>query len=250
MKVVSFNILSHYYIDDTSYNNEYKGINPKLIDRENRRKRSFKFIKTSNADIILLQEVDKDIRTALVASFPNYKVMPIVAYHPKDNVKVGQVTMITKKYKGAKQIKLEFKKTKVGYAMLECKTPDPLIIFNIHLDSDVSNVKRTAEAKELLRYVKSNVVADARVIIGGDFNTNNTTMHKLFTDAGFISTIEKPDASGTYLCKNPMIDYIYIRNLDIVHSSVSKITKPTSRCPTTVFKEFGSDHVPVVAKLL
>ena len=146
--------------------------------------------------------------------------MPLVIYNKSENILTGTVIMIKKIFKNIKHIKKIFKITNVGYSTVECKLNNtPLLIINIHLNCDRSNKLRLAETNELLKFIKTKKSFN-HIIVGGDFNTNSITMHKLYINYGFKSVIEKYQITGTYLCETPMIDYIYVKGFDVKNSKI------------------------------
>lgn len=247
MKILTFNILSEQYMDDTSYVNEYNNIPVKYINRKYRINKMIKVLKKQLADIILLQEVDIDIRKILIDELPNYKVSTLVLYMESEKKDVGMVTIIKKKLVNSiKHIPKKFQSTKVGYSTITCKMPDKtkLIIINIHLNSNKSNAKRIKEISELIEFIKTRPITE-KIIIGGDFNTNCRKLHTLFTDMKLNSVVENSLITGTYLCESPMIDYIYVRGFNVCSGKVIK-PKTTKYCRINIFKKYGSDHNPVI----
>ena len=62
-------------------------VNIKLLER----------INNLEKELMLLKEVENDIRKILIKEFPMYKVCPLVLYIPGDDKKVGEVIIIKKK---------------------------------------------------------------------------------------------------------------------------------------------------------
>ena len=255
MKIISFNILSEQYIDKSSYVNEYKGIPPEYINRNYRIKQIIKVLKKYKADLMLLQEVDIDIRKILIKEFPMYKVCPLVLYIPGDDKKVGEVIIIKKKIvTNIKHTQRIFKSTKVGYSTVTCKIPatvttdkSKLLIINIHLNSNKRHTYRLQETTELVKFIQSRP-ADEKIIMGGDFNTDFEDIHKLYLDLGLVSSVKNKDSTSTYLCEKPMIDYIYIKGFKVKSGKIVH-TNDTKNCRINIFKNYGSDHNPVIAKV-
>lgn len=255
MKIITFNILSEQYIDKSSYVKEYKGIPSEYIDRNYRIKQMIKVLKKYKADLMLLQEVDIDIRKILIKEFPMYKVCPLVLYVPSADKKAGEVIIIKKGLgTNIKHVQKIFKSTKVGYSTVTCNLPktatndkSKLLIVNLHLNSNKLHTYRLQETAEMVKFIQSRPV-DEKIIIGGDFNTDFSDMHKLYIDLGLVSAVKNKDSMGTYLCEKPMIDYIYVKGFKVKMGKVDH-TNNTKTCRVKIFKNYGSDHNPVIAKV-
>jgi endonuclease/exonuclease/phosphatase family metal-dependent hydrolase len=242
-------------MDNSSYVNEYKGIPLEYIDRNYRIKQMIKVLKKYKADLMLLQEVDIDIRKILVNEFPTYKVCPLVLYMPSSKKKAGEVIIIKKKLAiNIKHTQQIFKSTKVGYSIVTCKLPatttndkSKLLIINLHLNSNKLHTYRLRETAEIVKFIQSRPV-DEKIIMGGDFNTDFEEIHKSYLDLGLVSTVKNKDSASTYLCEKVMLDYIYVRGFKVKSGKIDQ-TNDTKTCRIKIFKNYGSDHNPVITKV-
>ena len=118
---------------------------------------------------------------------------------------------------------------------------DEIDIYNVHLD-DISEAVREHELEQIIATFDLN----KKIIVGGDFNTDNKTLHNRLKRMKFEpGSVQEPN--GTYICEKPMIDYVYVYgfsdSVGHVNNSVSK-----SNCYKKTIKKYGSDHYPVTVR--
>ena len=233
MIVTTFNILADAFIklDKNVLNKLYPTINKKYLKMENRFNTLIKYI---NGDIILLQEVMPWIRRRIYDIFNlKYIILPLSIHKSKTEI-TGNLTLIKKHiFTNIVHNTIYINDKAIGITSV-----DNIDIYNIHLD-DRFKKNRLKE----LKFIKSTFNMNKKIIIGGDFNGNETLLHLLLKD--FKLNIEK---KGTYLCETPMIDYIYSRGFKNVKGFVDNIINKNT-CYYNTIKKYGSDHYPVYSKI-
>ena len=110
-------------------------------------------------------------------------------------------------------------------------------IYNIHLN-DVAHAIRMKELKHII----STFDKTRKIIIGGDFNSDNKKLHHLLKD--FKMGIH---SKGTYLCEDHMIDYIYVYGFKKAMGDVNNKIN-SKNCFQSTIEKYGSDHYPVYIK--
>ncbi len=248
LKVLSFNILAEQFIDYKDLSVDYPGIPPEVLNETNRLPKMFAFLAASSPDIMLLQEVNFRVLKQIKANLEKKYVIYSLAMHKTDEAiqkgnAYGNLILIKKGIASIGSQKV-YRVDKLGtaFAFLDVTiSGNKTLIVNIHLDSDVEETKRRVEIKHLLTLLKP-YMQDYSVIISGDFNTSNVTTHKRF--AKFKPAVV--DHQGTYLNDDPMIDWIYLRNVILLGG---KVLKPKRANSATPLKKYGSDHYPVIAEI-
>lgn len=227
MIITSFNILADVFIDFKKPEEYYPMIETNMLKMKNRFNTLIKYIR---GDIIMLQEVTPYIRRKLSSIFcEEYIVLPL-SIHKMDGVTTGNLTLIKKhKFKTITHRTIYINKNAVSVA-----NADDIDIYNIHLN-DVSNIIRIKE----LKYIISTFNKNKKIIIGGDFNSDDKNLHNLLND--FKMNIEP---KSTYLCELPMIDYIYTygfsKMMGYIHNAIHN-----ENCYQNTIKKYGSDHHPL-----
>jgi endonuclease/exonuclease/phosphatase family metal-dependent hydrolase len=256
IKVLSFNILAENCVDFINPAEYYPHINPKELRIAYRLPRIVKKLKEHSADVVLLQEATYEVRDKLVKLLPEYKFMPYTVNNLQDPKAEhwGQLTLLKKcVFSNIKHDIKYLNKTPTAFSITTCKLcpRDKVIIVNMHLDAYDGKVRR-AESTALLKWLTPHM-KDHLVIIGGDFNTDDSVLHKKYSK--FTPAIEKKNASSTYLCEKPMIDYIYVKGLQVekgfiddpaycVNGKCGK--EKTPQCMKGIIKSLGSDHNPII----
>ena len=258
ISVLSFNILAENCIDFVNPSEYYPNINPKDLLIVNRLPKIIKLLKKYMVDVVLLQEATHYVRNNLIDLLPEYKVMTFSDHKDYDkkfpkNDQYGNLTLLKKGlFTGIKHYTKYLDKSGTAYDITTFKIKNKdknVIVVNVHYDSESEKLRRS-ESNMLLKFL-SPYMKDWIIIIGGDFNTDNYALHNKYNK--FISAVDKKDASSTYLCEKPMIDYIYIRGLQVdksfienkAYCSVGKNNVGKSRCMKNTIKTLGSDHYPV-----
>jgi endonuclease/exonuclease/phosphatase family metal-dependent hydrolase len=227
MIITSFNILADVFIDFKNPEVYYPTIDKLMLKMRYRFNTLIKYVR---GDIIMLQEVTPYIRRKLMSIVgDDYIVLPL-SVHKSDTETTGNLTLIKKnKFKTIYHSTFYINKNAVSVV-----NADDIDIYNIHLN-DVSNVIRTKELKHIISTFNKN----KKIIIGGDFNSDNEKLHSLLND--FKMNIE---AKSTYLCESPMIDYIYVYGFKKATGYIDNTINNKNCYPNTI-KKYGSDHHPV-----
>ena len=238
MIITSFNILADTFIENNKsfLDRWYPTLEYDELMMKNRFNTLIKYIK---GDVIMLQEVTPHIRKKIYDIFKlKYKIMPLFC-HKSDKEKTGNLTMLKNDlFKNPKQKTMYVGKNCIG--ITETDTTD---IYNIHLDCD-SSVKRNNELTKIISTFDKN----KKIIIGGDFNSDENELHNLLKQEDF--KINCPVIKGTYLCETPMIDYIYVYGfLNPITTIHNTITNTNSNCYKNTIKKYGSDHHPITVRV-
>ncbi len=249
LKVLSFNILAEQFIDYKDLSVDYPGISPEILNETNRLPKMFAFLKSANADIMLLQEVNFRVLKLIKAEMSkDYLIYPLAIHRSEfeptaKGEAYGNLILIRNGIASVgTQTVHRVKKTGTAFAFVEVNiSGNKTLIVNIHLDSDPGETKRRAEIIVLMKLLEP-YLSEHSIVISGDFNTSNVVTHKKF--AKFKPAIQ--EHRGTYLNDAPMIDWIYVKNV-ILYSG--KVLKPVRATSATPLKKYGSDHYPVFADI-
>jgi hypothetical protein len=119
----------------------------------------------------------------------------------------------------------------------------PIDIINIHLD-DISHAKRISEIKS----IEEEIRGAKKVILGGDFNQDykpKSNLYKLLNrDMGLKIYIKDP----TYLIEKKMcIDHLMTKGFG--RDSCGCVVNNFGDDVLQQFKEYGSDHLPIIIKV-
>ena len=229
MIITSFNILADVFIDFHKPEVYYPTIDKLTLKMKYRFNTLIKYIR---GDIIMLQEVTPHIRRKIMTIVGHHYIVLPLSVHKSDTETTGNLTLIKKnKFKTIYHSTLYINKNAVSVV-----NADNIDIYNIHLN-DVSNVIRTKELKFIISTFNKN--KNKKIIIGGDFNSDNEKLHSLLSD--FKMNIE---AKSTYLCESPMIDYIYVYGFKKATGFIDN-TINNKNCYSNTIKKYGSDHHPV-----
>jgi len=119
----------------------------------------------------------------------------------------------------------------------------PIDIINVHLD-DISHAKRIAEIKS----IEEEIRGAKKVILGGDFNQDykpKSNLYKLLNrDMGLKIYIKDP----TYLIEKKMcIDHLMTKGFS--RDSCGCVVNNFGDDVLQQFKEYGSDHLPIIIKV-
>jgi endonuclease/exonuclease/phosphatase (EEP) superfamily protein YafD len=237
MIITSFNILADTFVTNskTFLNRWYPTLEYNELMMRNRFNTLIKYIK---GDIIMLQEVTPHIRNKLYKLYKSkYDVLPLSCHKTKKNI-TGNLTMIKKHLCKENPIQQTFY---INDNAIGLTTTEHIDIYNIHLHWS-SSKKRKKELKKII----STFNKDKKIIIGGDFNSDNKELHDLLIKENF--KINFPLKKGTYLCETPMIDYIYVYGFENPIGNVNNtitIDKSNSNPYRKTIKKYGSDHHPV-----
>ncbi len=216
-------------------------------------------IKEYNADVVMLQEMTPDIREKLIRDFKHVYVISPFARHKTGEKKpewYGNLTMARRDIFHNVKFRVAYLAasgtasliTTMNYTVRNKKDPEQyLMTVNIHLDA-YKESKRVAEAKSLLGWLHKQE-PHWKVVISGDFNSDANVLHKLF-GAHHKSVIKRVDSRSTYLCEDPMIDYIYLRNLKTLIGVIDNISAKKKKCMKHTIETYGSDHHPVIAVVI
>jgi len=116
----------------------------------------------------------------------------------------------------------------------------PIDIINVHLD-DISHAKRISEIKS----IEEEIMGAKKVILGGDFNQDykpTSNLYKLLNrDMGLKIYIKDP----TYLIEKKMcIDHLMTKGFG--KDSCGCVVNNYGDDVLQQFKEYGSDHLPII----
>jgi len=119
----------------------------------------------------------------------------------------------------------------------------PIDIINVHLD-DISHAKRISEIKS----IEEEIGGAKNVILGGDFNQDykpKSNLYKLLNrDMGLKIYIKDP----TYLIEKKMcIDHLMTKGFG--RDSCGCVVNNFGDDVLQQFKEYGSDHLPIIIKV-
>ena len=245
MLVTSFNILADVFIEQDKKFLErwYPSIDKKDLKMSRRFDTLIKYI---YGDIILLQEVTPWIRRRIYNILHSkYNVLPL-SIHKTETT--GNLTLIKKHiFKTIKHSTFytNNKAVSITYVIMpdgpngsaHHRDADNICIYNVHLD-DKSKRSRYKELKNII----STFDTHRKIIIGGDFNGNEQSLHSLLNN--FKLNIKK---KGTYLCETPMIDYIYAHGFKSVKGFIDNDVQ--KNCYINTIKKYGSDHHPIYSAL-
>lgn len=244
---VHFNLFAPTRIMDTfsssdsikiiSYNIHY-GVSPKgqpVLDN------ILTFLKSSDSDIICLQEVDRKTFRSYFQSQPEYifkKLSLNYIYTPTQNMIAGQTgNMIISRYPivSSEEHALPFGKYPRKIHKATIKTPlGDLAVLNTHLD--LSKSIRKEQIDEIAKLLEK---SKEPFILAGDMNTSNLSeLHKLSSLATDTGKIIEKENLPTFINKKytSRIDYIFISEDIILQSyEVSNLNL--------------SDHEPVIIKI-
>jgi len=243
IKVLSFNTLDEQFIDYSNLSADYSGISESDLKEHVRLPKIFKYLKESNADVFLLQEINLKVYKGLRDKFANYKAYPLARHQtkkPYQKEKVwGNLIMVKKGIlKKEEYYVYVTKSTGSAFAILVGEINDkPFVFINIHLDWIDKEDYRRKELAELNKLLAK--YPNHKTIVSGDFNTNDPKTHSLLDMQAAIKR-----AMGTYLNDDSMLDWIYVKNTDVKHG---KVEKPKDATAETPLKLYGSDHYPVVS---
>lgn len=239
MIITSFNILADTFVENnkTFLDRWYPTLKYNELMMKNRFNTLIKYIK---GDVVMLQEVTPYIRRKLYNIFKlNYIIMPLSCHKTNKNI-TGNLTMLKKNsiFKSPKQKTINIGKNGIGVTEM-----DTIDIYNIHLDCD-SSIKRKNELTKIISTFDKN----KKIIIGGDFNSDEIELHNILKQEDF--KINCPVIKGTYLCETPMIDYIYVYGfLNPITTIHNTIINTNSECYKNTIKKYGSDHHPITVSV-
>lgn len=259
MRLVSFNILSDDYVafqDQTFLRRYYPNLDADQLRWCHRAERVVAKMKALHADLFLLQEVMEEARATLQRRFRDFYVGPLARHQfQEDHInsnRTGNLIMIRK---SLCRTQPEFDAVPLGQgynmavAQLTWTVPhgpcEQAVVFSLHLiDTDA----KFQQVNHLLRVVDRFCACD--IVLGGDFNTRSRRVHQRL-ERRFFSSVSLDQADlhyGTYLCKRPMIDYIYT-SLPAHQAYIDNqpVNSDRRTCFIRTLEEIGSDHYPVVA---
>jgi endonuclease/exonuclease/phosphatase family metal-dependent hydrolase len=254
LKILSFNILAEQFIDYDNPSEYYPKVPVSDLKEENRLPKIFAFLQKNDPDIMLLQEVNPKVLKMLQLNLAeSHMLMPLAEHHTEESLMEGNdygnlIAVRHGMFDEFSYRTIFVPKLGSAFALLTCKLKADLskefLIINIHLDADEeSEDNRKIEVNMLMKLIK-NLLKKSITIITGDFNTNSPIIHNKFKK---LTPVVRPDKPvGTYLNDPLMIDWIYIKNANIVSG---KVLKPSDATNATPLKKFGSDHYPVVAEI-
>lgn len=261
ISIMTFNILAENCVDFVNPAEYYPHITPKNLRINHRLPGIIKKIRQHNCDIVLLQELTYEVREKLVKLLPEYLCTKLAVnnLHEPKRLHWANMTLLKRGvFSSIKHIVQFLHTSHTAYSTLVCKhhaSGKKCIIMNVHYDAEYPVVRRYENAA-LLRFLRS-YLSNWIIVVGGDFNTDDPTLHAKF-EGKFLPAIPKKRASSTYLCEAPMIDHIYTRG--IVHDKswidnkaycddkkdCKNVKEKTPQCMRKTISSVSSDHYPVV----
>ena len=256
------NILASEWIVKKYYTDINKAL---LFNHKKRLKTIIEKLLNYNADIILLQEVMPDEFKVINKYFKDdyhiTEIQPIKwSYKNNDNHKSesGNITIIRKSKYSIIDLPLNISSTTniINFCKitqcLNIETNKQITIYNIHFD-DLSSVKRNKQMQSILQFDtennKNNHINTQHkqfaCIIAGDFNQVYRENSKLYNIPKFIVH---------NLCNTYYIDKQI--NIDNILTRGFKIDKTLLKCANLskdtedIFKQIGSDHIPIITNVI
>lgn len=249
LKIISFNILAEQFIDYKDTSVDYPDVPIEALHEKNRLPKIFAFLKEINPDVMLLQEVNHKTQKMLYVNLSrSHIIFPLALHHTAEALEKGNAygnTIIVRK--GLfKQLKHRIYRVPIlgtAFAVLygEFKHK-PFVFVNVHLDADEKFEKKRRIEIETLMSLLRHMMDTHVILVSGDFNTSNEKTHAKFRHLRPV--VENP--RGTYLADDPMIDWIYVKNAEVLEG---RIMKPARVANQTVLKKYGSDHWPIFAEI-
>ena len=127
MKVLSFNILADQYIDYEDLQRDYPTIHESDLKLEKRMPKIISYIKSVDADIVMLQEITPETKKIISAAFPEYKCVALAKhkYSEGGSYNSGNMTMLRKgMFKNIKHKGLFLAKTPNVFSLTTCNLVD------------------------------------------------------------------------------------------------------------------------------
>ena len=252
LKIMTWNILDEGCIDFVNPTEYYFDIPVDNLLMKNRYPIINRWLKIYNSDVIMLQEATRDVCRRLIADFTDYRVMPYTANEANTESAYGNVTMLKKGvFRSIKHKKYKFKKSNAAFSVTTAVRMSDGVRFafiNIHLDAYKATT-RAAEAQTVINLVRAWCKGGSFcAVCAGDFNTDKVPVHKKF--AAWTLTVD--EAKSTYLCEDPMLDYIYIKgcgklNVLVRKGKIDNKAAGKKNCMRYTIDHYGSDHHPVIA---
>jgi endonuclease/exonuclease/phosphatase family metal-dependent hydrolase len=252
---MTWNILADIWLDPK----DYKDVPPKFLDSKFRLKQIKKMIASIKPDVLLLQEVQENVRTELHHWCNKaYSVLPLQANATylwrhdlapnKRLIPTGNVIIIRRKiFQRVSSASLLLSKDGDMAALVRFVYKNHVfIIANVHLDPRKET--HDNEMKTLVKFMDK--FMPFTVIIAGDFNSKPP--HEALLNHGFTNTVKQP--ASTYYCEsNTFIDHIYLRTnissiqgVGHVHDALLQVGATRKKCRELMLSIYGSDHLPVI----
>ena len=237
MIILTWNILASEWIKKSYYPGIKESI---LFDYAARFSNICKKIKTINPDIILLQEVMPREYNKLVSLIKNdyfISELKTITWQYNKGSESGNVTFLRRNlfsWLSIIHIPLDY-----GIYTQCVSNNHNYDIFNIHLD-DQSSKERYTQWDEIHSITRNRNCIN---IIGGDFNHEYKSNSRMYNVPGFTTHNVCP---SYYIERKMNIDNILTRGL----KKMNKENCPLY--PTNIedgFKEYGSDHLPIIANV-
>jgi hypothetical protein len=283
MKIISWNILANEFIKKADYP-MIKG--KMLFNRKGRLTQITSILKNVNADVMLLQEVMQAEYNSLSETFEKeYYVIKgknINWYNKKSYS--GNVTFLRKNVFSLLANNEMIKDLEFGLYVKcyffdkerenvpknvcenicsvnasagpprEVKKPGeikqnstqklmPIDIINVHLD-DISHAKRISEIKS----IEEEIGGAKKVILGGDFNQDYKPKSNLYKLLNRVMGLKIYIKDPTYLIEKKMcIDHLMTKGFG--RDSCGCVVNNFGDDVLQQFKEYGSDHLPIIIKV-
>jgi endonuclease/exonuclease/phosphatase family metal-dependent hydrolase len=222
----------------------------------------------------MLQEVQKEMYQSLVKDFSNaYHISPLVKINwgpmeldsSKKHVDNGMVTLIRRERVTSGDI--QFTKLRLSgdhsrnhyanIAVVNLSREDrggggeKLIICNLHLESK-NAPSRLTQIERLVKYFKQFGEKQTKIIIGGDFNSNDhEKCHQYLSKVNSCDNFNNlylNNSRVTYFEDADFIDHLYVRGMTQFGKYIlNKVDKKNSR--EAALELYGSDHFPIFASI-
>jgi endonuclease/exonuclease/phosphatase family metal-dependent hydrolase len=252
IKVLSFNVLAQTWIDEELRD---LSIDKRHLQRSYRISRQMEYMKRSNADVILLQEITPIVLRHYQKHMPEYLVPTCFSkmlWKPSSpDTPINGNAIIWKKglFISAQCNIIELDRRLGNYAAMitavTAKTRQHVKFISLHLEHGNFQAA-SAQFRNLFtkRYVKN----EKRVVIGGDFNMGHPDwdIAEFFKQRGFQDCV--PINHPTHPFRNDpygqTIDHILFRGLRRKRFKIVPC-KSVGEC----IKLYGSDHYPISTRL-
>jgi endonuclease/exonuclease/phosphatase family metal-dependent hydrolase len=247
MKVLTWNILADQYIDYNDLQRDYPTIDATSLRSSKRVPIILSHLVQQDADIMFLQEVTPETAQRIQQHWNNTH-QGTLTLHRYKNADSGNLTLFrTSLFQDLETESKFFGGSHNVTNISVCHSVDsgtPLVTANVHFDWE-NAARRKREANGLVRFLTKQF-PNSRIIVAGDFNTDQDAVHRKFRSKAFVGALHK--ATSTFLCEKPMIDFIYGKNIHLTHGKVHNhpIRNPQT-CFQNTIREFGSDHYMVTA---
>ena len=234
MKILSWNILAHEFIEKRYYPMIPPVI---LLNRVQRQTQIMHLLTQLDMDVMLLQEVMPSEYNTLLQTFQKtHHVLRGKNIKWQDKQSHSANVTVLRKTLFARPVSLPLA---FGLGVQCVYQNRPLFLFNVHLD-DLSPAQRQNQLTELLPYI----AAHPRIIIGGDFNENYKASAPSELYQRLLGLRILNQQPSYYIERKMCIDNILIKGLALKHRQ-AYVLDAFEGDRVKQFITYGSDHLPI-----